>query len=797
MSTLITEHCTVLEQLKENYEFYQNRDDILHDFYTELTRLQSSDAITFRQEINKVTAILCTNILNLNELILQYFLDYFIQLLKKWSELTYFDDSNEVETFDSISIIFQRHTHRCSNELLVKEISQCLLTIARIGKSMITCQSITAITRVLKVCTGIWNSSGHAFMPVTPLDDSAIKCLCAPYTIEVFAQFNLSVKSDERTPAEDFVLNGLHYHVSWMNRDATQERANELREHLLPSISDLLDTYTTSYKEWSQSSINIITTLTTSFLYSVQLTIVNDIHIDVQQHICDSAIRILFHTETPSMKLKNNCLQYVYMGTSNDKILDHLKSQQLTATMFKILNMYKNEAEIQFNVYRILAAIMTEEDIKRLDDPGAIAKVFLDHLTEIKDLLGWETRIKNLLTSLKILLQHDQIRDELYEQDGLPLFIYCATLPRYDKIIHQRALENLLIMSFHEKVNKNLKEDTDLMAQVKSMSEDSTEPDVQRAAEGLLWMLTKDETSKDSVDDKSSEHTYDIMISYSHKDKDLCFRLYDRLQKDKFRVWLDRDQMHGTPLEAMSNAIEKSEFVFVCMSDSYKQSGYCKMEAYYALERQCCIIPLIMKAQYRPDGWLGIIVTGRMRIDLPKYGFEDAYDKLMVEIDRNRKEKAKSTIMPYHDSPSALKLAHDLPSMFKPSHETPVQADKKRPKVTYEAKQDHHLPLNIEEWNKDDVHQFFIKQNLTCFLPICERMNGALLLQLYQMCATNSPVMFQSLNNQLAIVESDSKPSTIQTMEYLQFLNDLKIFVPITIEKTETPGGRSAFCVIL
>ncbi|CAF4940341.1 unnamed protein product, partial [Rotaria socialis] len=251
------------------------------------------------------------------------------------------------------------------------------------------------------------------------------------------------------------------------------------------------------------------------------------------------------------------------------------------------------------------------------------------------------------------------------------------------------------------------------------------------------------------------------------------------------------------PLEAMSNAIEKSEFVFVCMSDSYKQSGYCKMEAYYALERQCCIIPLIMKAQYRPDGWLGIIVTGRMRIDLPKYGFEDAYDKLMVEIDRNRKEKAKSTIMPYHDSPSALKLAHDLPSMFKPSHETPVQADKKRPKVTYEAKQDHHLPLNIEEWNKDDVHQFFIKQNLTCFLPICERMNGALLLQLYQMCATNSPVMFQSLNNQLAIVESDSKPSTIQTMEYLQFLNDLKIFVPITIEKTETPGGRSAFCVIL
>jgi len=89
------------------------------------------------------------------------------------------------------------------------------------------------------------------------------------------------------------------------------------------------------------------------------------------------------------------------MGTLNDKILDYLKSQKLTETMFKIANLYKIESEIQFNIYRILAAIMTEEDIKRLDDPGAIAKVFLDQLDEKKDLPGWETRIRNLLTTLK------------------------------------------------------------------------------------------------------------------------------------------------------------------------------------------------------------------------------------------------------------------------------------------------------------------------------------------------------------------------------------------------------------
>jgi hypothetical protein len=249
-------------------------------------------------------------------------------------------------------------------------------------------------------------------------------------------------------------------------------------------------------------------------------------------------------------------------------------------------------------------------------------------------------------------------------------------MTKYDTLIRQRALENLLIMSFNENVCLNLKENVSFMELIKSLSENSTEPDLQRASEGLLWILTKDDTSKTSTNEQSAETTYDVMISYSHKDKDLCFQLYDRLQKDHFRVWLDREQMHGTPLEAMSNAIEKSEFVFLCMSDAYKQSGYCKMEAYYALERQCCIIPLVMKSQYRPDGWLGIVVTGRMRIDFPKYGFEDAYDKLMIEIDRNRKEKKKENHQYHHETPTVNKIVPHFS----------IQEEKKIEKVTFQTK---------------------------------------------------------------------------------------------------------------
>lgn len=253
--------------------------------------------------------------------------------------------------------------------------------------------------------------------------------------------------------------------------------------------------------------------------------------------------------------------------------------------------------------------------------------------------------------------------------------IYCATLERYDTIIKQRALENLLIMSFNEDVSKQLKDDQMLMNNLKLLTEDTSQPNLQRSAESLIWILTKDDSPKEDTDCAvdvavSEKSAYDIMISYSHKDKDLSFQLYDRLKQDGFQVWIDRDQMFGTPLEAMSNAIEKSEFVLVCMSDSYKQSGYCKMEAYYALERQCSIIPLVMKAHYRPDGWLGIYVTGRMRIDFPKYGFDDGYSKLRNEIDLTRQQKNKGNLLVQPDTLIVTPKKHQEPPM---SHELPMK----------------------------------------------------------------------------------------------------------------------------
>ncbi len=76
-------------------------------------------------------------------------------------------------------------------------------------------------------------------------------------------------------------------------------------------------------------------------------------------------------------------------------------------------------------------------------------------------------------------------------------------------------------------------------------------------------------------------------------------------------------------------------------------------------------------------------------------------------------------------------------------------------------------------------------------------MNGTRLVGLYQMCTTNSPVMFQSLNNQLAVTNIEEKNHLIEISEYLQFLEDFKPFAPVLIEKKEIVVPQSSACVIL
>jgi hypothetical protein len=202
----------------------------------------------------------------------------------------------------------------------------------------------------------------------------------------------------------------------------------------------------------------------------------------------------------------------------------------------------------------------------------------------------------------------------------------------------------------------------------------------------LIWKLEQEsETTTKKVEDQSSpasvptvtKKKYDIMISYSHNDKELCHQIQTVLKKDNLSVWIDSVGNHGAIFQIIAEVIENAEFVLVCMSDAYKQSSFCELEANYAIKRRCHIIPLIMTPNYKADGWLGLLTATYMYIDFPKLGFDKAYEELKKQIGLFRMRDQHSTSGkqdPIHHNSSSIvdEVPKPLPIMVKNKEPRPV-----------------------------------------------------------------------------------------------------------------------------
>ncbi|CAF0974289.1 unnamed protein product [Didymodactylos carnosus] len=412
------------------------------------------------------------------------------------------------------------------------------------------------------------------------------------------------------------------------------------------------------------------------------------------------------------------------------------------------------------------------------------------------------------------LVQHEQIKDEVVSQDVIPFLIRCATETKYDVIkVQQRALEILWALTFNEQAATILKNDQIFMKHIKTLQL-SDEKGVQKAAEGIIWKLekeaefmSKNEHEEEVTTETSTAHLeaqpldrrykYDVMISYSHTDKGFCYQIQERLVKDKFHVWLDRDNLYGSQMQEMANAIENSEFVFICMSDMYKQSAYCQSEAYYAYERQCCLIPLKMKEKYHPDGWLGLVVSGKTYITFSAKDFDASYQKLMTEIShyRNGRTVSKQDHIADHTvlQHSIEITKYNIPAVNVTTNSNAIERYEKtliknlpdnRPEDA-SRKSDYLIKTYIELWSKEDVQGFLHDMKLDVMIPLCKDMDGPRLHKMYKYCESNNDSMYQALRAELSDLHKNTLPFNV----YLRFLDEVKKYVPLSSSTT-----ASAIC---
>ena len=54
----------------------------------------------------------------------------------------------------------------------------------------------------------------------------------------------------------------------------------------------------------------------------------------------------------------------------------------------------------------------------------------------------------------------------------------------------------------------------------------------------------------------------------------------------------------------MSDAVDNAEVMLYAVSEKYKESGNCRLEANYAHQQDVEMIPLMVQEDYKAKGWL-------------------------------------------------------------------------------------------------------------------------------------------------------------------------------------------------
>jgi hypothetical protein len=262
---------------------------------------------------------------------------------------------------------------------------------------------------------------------------------------------------------------------------------------------------------------------------------------------------------------------------------------------------------------------------------------------------------------------------------------------------------------------------------LKMLAEKSSNESVRSLAKGALWQLT-DEQQQDtrnnnnknnkyavvpSVDQlptqqhKGSKHpsggSQHVFISYQWESKQIILLIRDRLKAAGFNIWVDVDNMCGSVLEAMAEAVEDASVVLVCLTQKYKESPNCRTEAEYTFRRHKPIIPLRLENKYYPDGWLGALCGNHLVYDFSVSSkYDDSFTRLITVLHK----QLRGTSQRYDDTVES--------SVASSTGTEPT----------------HQHSIDIKTWKTDDVVNWLKINELKHLINWFRDYDGSLLMEL-------------------------------------------------------------------
>ncbi|CAF4486496.1 unnamed protein product [Rotaria socialis] len=407
-----------------------------------------------------------------------------------------------------------------------------------------------------------------------------------------------------------------------------------------------------------------------------------------------------------------------------------------------------------FYIYSILGEILSEEKLKELkftDDMGNSYFTILEQAWQQPSKTYKHLTVSVLLRAFLTLSKNEFIPQKTADSNKLCLLMeMCDDYPIVYDIIWA--------LSFNKDIEKQLRSNAPFMSKLTQLAKQSENEQTRKTIGGILWNLDVNHENR-PITDKHKTKEFDIMISYSHKEKVLCKQIYEELIKAGYRVWIDFDQMHGNVMDAMTQAIEQSNTVIMCMSEQYRKSNYCRAEAQYAFQRERKIVPILLQKQYKPDGWLLFIIGQLLYVDFNKYELPHAMELLTKEL------KATET-----NDENALHVS--------PKENAQTSHMKTTLSVTY--------PINILQWTEKQVQDWLVEHDLVQMSRLLKNYDGRSLIYLHRYMKHGQPQQILNLLQEDSIRRTDQSLSLVELSHFHSLIHQRKLIFQSSVPKRTT-----------
>ncbi|UJR07883.1 hypothetical protein I4U23_012165 [Adineta vaga] len=373
-----------------------------------------------------------------------------------------------------------------------------------------------------------------------------------------------------------------------------------------------------------------------------------------------------FHADVALMSYS---LVLLYNLVFDETIHRHIKDKKPFDAL-KELYVAKDKV-IQFTS-RTLAAILRKDKIDKIDNPAKIAKSYLyliENTLEDPSLIFHGIKLDGVLTNLETVVQNDDVKEEIVNEDGINLIGDIAYREDLDeKTIRDPTIRIIEGLSFAKEGYKKILENERLSAYLDTLLHDR-DAEKRSIAKYINWNVKdqntfiKDKTCetesgraenirpknlfdinkaiyqyvpgdyKFRLDDEKRWKKINIRISCSQQDQKICNDIYNKLmESDLYNVSFDTSNSQRPDPEVLANEVERSSVVIICASNTYQNSYPCRIEAVYAKKRNRKIIAVKFN-DYIPSKWLTRIIEEEPIVFTPSK-FNEAWAQLHDTINK-------------------------------------------------------------------------------------------------------------------------------------------------------------------